>query len=521
MFGGRSGLVRADLGQRDGGQSLNDTWIYDCTTRQWRQLKCDRRPPPQARPALFYDPASEQCLLVELQEGSRRFKIEQLVRIWSLDVETGQWALRHQQPWTGDVPRIAEQGSGGPKSRTPIFEAGYDPQQRTVVVFPTARKPEPRAAWLFRLDLDVLESKPAPRWTAPPPIKPQVIPAEDPQWVAKLRTLPANKWVRAEPPQGTSERGWGNIAHDPVRGLLFFMGGGHSSYQVNDVAIYAVGANRWVHAAGGHNDFIPPTMWGGVSMGYRGGKWAHHERNQYVAVDGRMFVDVDPAWFYDLDRGGVWRQRTVESRNVDMDAPEEVGVQVVSKEGRVMGLIGRNNVGRMANPFPDRSGFSSYDVYNNTLTVRNARPPFPEKNGEGRPLCYLPDRQQIFYYEHAGDNQELKHQGTWVYDIVSNRWIDLKPKTHPFNGPGGVYLAEYIPEQNAVFCVLRNRRAGKRIEYWVYSFEHNAWVRLAEEGERIGEPYGQAAYVPKYGVLVTARHRTRVMRPDFSKLDWP
>jgi len=195
-----------------------------------------------------------------------------------------------------------------------------------------------------------------------------------------------------------------------VRGHVYYFGGGHSTYQVTDVAIYSVGANKWSFAAGDHNDFLPPTSWAGCAMGFRGGKWAHHQRNQYVALDGRMFVSVSDPWFYDLDRGGVWRQRKLSSRKKD--------------------------------------------------------------------------------------------------------------KESPFNGPGGTELAEYIEGQDAVWCVLRNRNMKKRTEYWVYWFKRNAWTCMTEEGASIGGPYGQAAYVARYGVLVAVPKRTRVMRVDVEKLKW-
>lgn len=66
---------------------------------------------------------------------------------------------------------------------------------------------------------------------------------------------------------------------------------------------------------------------------------------------------------------------------------------------------------------------------------------------------------------------------------------------------------------------LINPAAGKRTEYWVYSLKRNAWTCMAENGASIGAPYGQAAYVARYGVLV-AVPSTRVMRLDVEKLNW-
>jgi hypothetical protein len=193
---------------------------------------------------------------------------------------------------------------------------------------------------------------------------------------------------------------------------------------------------------------------------------------------------------------------------------------VVTPDGRVLGLLGQNMVSSMADAGPGKSGLSSYDVHANTLTIRGAQPPFPNHLYEHRPLCYVPDRDQIFFLERAGGNDKLSAQRTWVFDVKTCKWIDLKPKKSPFDGPGSTCLAEYIDGQDAVFCSLVNRNQGKRTEYWVYSFKRNTWTCVEEKGADIGSPYGQAAYVAKYGVLVAVPKNTRVMRVDVEKLKW-
>jgi hypothetical protein len=329
--------------------------------------------------------------------------------------------------------------------------------------------------------------------------------------VEKLKNLPANTWT--ETGRRIGDRAWGNVACDPVRGHIYYFGGGHSSYQVNDAAIYVLGANQWSFAAGDHNDYIPPSCWGGIAMGYRGGEFAHHQRNAYVAVDGRMFVSVHgPAWFYDVDRGGVWRYRPLDKRTVEKGALGESAVHLVAPDGRVFGFGGRNMISRMARPHPNRSGFSVYDSYANTLTIRDVKPPFPGYLYENRPVCTISDRNAIFYYQGKGPV-------TWLFDIETATFKNLEPKRQPPSGD--VRVAEYIDGQNAVLAVITNRAKKKRAEHWVYSFKKNTWAPMKYNGKAAGVsgPYGQLAYVAKYGVFVNLP-RAQVMRPDVSAVDW-
>ena len=63
---------------------------------------------------------------------------------------------------------------------------------------------------------------------------------------------------------------------------------GNHTVEINQLAT----AERWVHTAGEANDWVPPVGWGGITMGLHGGPHAHHQRNTYVALDGRVFRSV-------------------------------------------------------------------------------------------------------------------------------------------------------------------------------------------------------------------------------------
>ncbi|KKM25422.1 hypothetical protein LCGC14_1595150, partial [marine sediment metagenome] len=534
MFGGHDGLVRSDLrpssglGSRPGG--LSDTWLYDVTTRQWRELKTRRRPPAQRLPKLLYDPTSRLVLLVTFAPGAAKGKATST--IWSLDLAKGRWRRRGRQT----LP-LSLSFQGTYANHTPLWDVVLD-EAASLLIFRQNVEVK-RVAWeqsaVMRLEVAKLPTEPLGESKPEPPIAPQVLPPDDPAWVAKLKALPANTWTPAKPRSRTAtRRDWGNAACDPIHGHVYYFGGGHATYQVNDVAIYAVGANRWVHAPGDHNDFLPPVGWGGIAMGYRGGRHAHHMRNQYVALDGRMYVSTGGqrkwqrygaieagqarqpryAWFYDLDRGGAWRQlpvgKVTRGKGVDGDWG---AVHVVDPAGRILGFAGYRKA-YYSYRWPELF-VSVYDIYRNELDVRKVPAPFPWRWPEARPFCYLAGKGRVFFYEYLYDKAKAKaiRHHTWVYDVKANRFIDLKPKRQP---PGIATTVEYIPAQDAVFAVI------DRKSQWVYSFARNTWAELPLAGAKPGfpGPYGQIVYAAKYGVLVTPRDGTRVMRPDVTKARW-
>ena len=532
LFGGHSGLVRCDLrasrhlGSRPG--ALNDTWLYDCKTRQWRELRCKTAPPKTRIPKLLHDPASGLIVLVTWQHGDSRRKIPNKTNIWTLDIAKGEWLHRGEQVWPAGISRQKAYASS-----TQVGNLALD-EKAGLLVFNQNVHQRPEL-WgetlLMKLDVGELPAKPAPAYRPDPPVTPQPLPPEDPAWVKQMKTLPANTWTPLKLKMHATRRDWGNAACDPVTGNVYYFGGGHSTYQVNDVAIFAVGAKKWVHAAGDHNDYVPAVNWGGTTMGYRGGKHAHHMRNQYVALDSRMYVSTGGGsklnrygniergrrpgprwtWFYDVDRGGVWRQQKVATitRGDGVDGAWGA-VHVASPDGRIFGLVG-DRTQYYGTTYPNFY-VSIYDIYTERLEVRKVRAPFPVRVPECRPFCYIADRDRIFFQEFAGKGDKVRSHRTLVYDVKTNRFIDLKPKRLP---PGLASTVEYLNDQKVVFAII-NRKGP-----WVYSFERNTWAPLPTAGPiRYTAPYGQVVYSAKYGVLVSPRPPTTIMRPDVGKVKW-
>jgi hypothetical protein len=191
---------------------------------------------------------------------------------------------------------------------------------------------------------------------------------------------------------------------------------------------------------------------------------------------------------------------------------DESAVHTVAPDGRVFGFGGRNMISRMAKPHPKRSCFSVYDSYSNTLTIRHVKPPFPQYVYENRPVCTVPDRNAIFFFQGKGPV-------TWLFDIETATFRNLKPTRQP--PAGDVRVAEYINDQKAVLAVITKSAGKKRTEHWVYSFEKNTWAPMKYNGGSVGVagPYGQLAYVAKYGVFVNLP-AVQIMRPDVGGPEW-
>jgi len=530
MFGGHGGALRTDLDPKvhKGGRllGLNDTWVYDCRQRQWREITSAAGPPPTLWPELCYDPASKRMIMVSATSGWHGNNAR--ISTWFLDPAAEEWSFAGNQAAPGFLGRVH-----GGNVAEPGIEVGYDPEQRLLVlttsVHPRAHgaKRKGSMTYVMRLDLSALTLRPAPERKTPPPITAKPIPADKPGWVAKLKGLPANTWTAAKPVGTGNTRDWGSIETDPLRGWVTYSGGGHSTYQTRDVAVYAVGANRWVSQAGDPNDYVPIVNWGGGGISFSGAQPACHNCNYYRTLDGRRWYNPGVghstrkhpfyrgkgpqlALFYDIDLGGVWRAYRIGEVTFENGAADALGsAHVADPAGRVMGFGGTL---RPAN----RDGlphFSIFDIDQQTLVIRKIPKPYPARVGEGRPFCYLPDKDQVFYFEQNGAK-------TWVYDVKANRFTLLEPRRSPPT-PKIVMGAEYVPEQNAVYTVLFVQKGKQRSqEEWIYSFDRNDWAKLTTKGKKaFCRPYNQVAYVPRYGVLVNVRG-TSIMRPDFSGLEW-
>jgi hypothetical protein len=101
--------------------------------------------------------------------------------------------------------------------------------------------------------------------------------------------------------------------------------------------------------------------------------------------------------------------------------------------------------------------FSSLDTATNRLTLKKVTSGPACCPGEDRPFCFMADKDQVFYYEYVGSKEKMERQATWLYNVKSNTFVDLKPKRQPCASPRTV---EYIDGQEAVFAIIGDGQNG-------------------------------------------------------------
>ncbi len=531
MFGGRDGIVRTDLepGRHLGSPpgAFNDTWLYDVASRRWRELQPRRRPPPAHLPNLLFDTASDTVFLVTFTEQSRDHG-PATSRFWTLDIEQSAWHRRLHVDLPFDLAYEHTYAS-----KTPLFSLGYDPARRLLVLVQDRREDllVTQDSFAMHVDFSAMPSEPAPLRAPAPPVQPIEWPEPDPAHERRLRELPANEWVKLEPRPGEElRRDWGNVALDPVENRFCCFGGGHAPYQVNDVAIYDVGSNTWIHGVGEHNDLISPIGWGGMAMGLRGGHHAHHQRNEYQAVAGRMYVSVGGtkgyvgwgsadrqpgvSWFYDANEGGVWRIREVQL-DLGPGVGEPYGEPHMSHaDGKIhsRSLEPEHRYARK----PKAAYYCVFDATANRPSVRAIPRPWPLRVGEMRDFCLLPDRRQIIYYEHTeARDEEEGRQRLWRHEIETERFTLIdSPQLPP---PGRMPTLEYLAGQDALLAVIQPEgRLKEQRQQWIFRLGADHWEQLPLKGANptLQTPYGQMAYVRHCDVLIKVARETTAMRVD-------
>lgn len=243
-------------------QLYADTWVYDCRTRTWEERRPPISPSPRFGHALLYLPKSKTVALL----GGKGYTSScsycaRLYRplpfeMWTYDVSANTWSM-FEGIEEGGPPQIATAAA--------CATAGDDDTVLWVGLGTKRSRPggpmNPHSSWLARID----PSDPDPEATAefgvPPrtlefrtgPYDPayyeQNVPEPDPHTQSKqLAELPANQWVALDAPRWPHNRmggGWSTVALDTDRDQILHLGGGHSSYFGNDVAIYDIRTGRW------------------------------------------------------------------------------------------------------------------------------------------------------------------------------------------------------------------------------------------------------------------------------------
>jgi Galactose oxidase, central domain len=240
------------FGGDHGDYLLNDTWVYDCAKKSWRQAF--PKVAPKARRAsgkMLWLPGQKKLALAGGNTYKPRFiyfrrTASSFGDVWTFDVKNGQWQLVNSGGGKGPQPSLTcalAAGAGdmllglSSKGRWRGITADYWMLRIAPAGGVDASKVGAPAG--TRTYFTVVKEY-DPRWydAAPRGDRKSVD-----TWIKKL---PTNTWtVLPAPPHRTPQRSWGTCVFDPDRDQWYFWTGGHMADPADIVSTYHPAINRW------------------------------------------------------------------------------------------------------------------------------------------------------------------------------------------------------------------------------------------------------------------------------------
>lgn len=478
---------------------FGDTWVYDCATRAWSQVKPPTAPPARAGHALVYVPDQKVVLLI----GGYAANWQPLKDVWAFNTAKAEWTRLGL-----DLAAPAGHAS-----------ADYDPKRKLVVLaaYPAARGNSKMPVYSLKLDLAA-----APRAAPEPKSDPRLdYHCKGKGWGEKLpdeyltgnlaavdvkaglravAAQPANTWVLRKPPYVPPGRDWGSNVYDPRTHRGYAWGGGHSTYPGADVIEYDVGLDRWVGMADAPN-FNPVWLHGMVAgpPGVSAGGWSllpTHSRKSYgidIASNSLVTYIGD---VYDLKHrmfvtniGICPGKYGVASQVSFCSAPH--GLYAYST-----GLLMKANVAA-----------GKWDE------VAAGGP----KHDEHGHLCHDSKRNRLIYFER--DTAKV-----WAFDFASKKWSEEQVQGKaPAKAHGD---STYIPELDAALLVCaEDKNAPEKMFF--YKLEERKWYSVPCTGDKFqlsnttGRDFSPI-YDPDLKAVVRIKNCSRmevmVLRLDLSSL---
>ncbi len=508
------------FGGTDGYQHLNDTWLYDCTRREWFRKDPKTRPRPREMHVMVYDSKLKKAVMAGGYTSYWAYPKDELREVWTYDARADDWSLVLK-----DFPF---------KRGQPSYFAEYVPEGDAIVMVRGGKE-------AFALKLAPGGALPAPKTGAfprPEDREPFIPPKDDPKVLARWKSMPANTWVPADPPWEPGEYGWGMTGFNGRLGCVMLWGGGHSTHQANDIQLYFPGANKWVTGYPGHRINIAP--WnkgcgnpGGVDL--RGGVYNLHARRGLGGNGTRALINIQcfgpyfygpAAWMKQPVRWG--KTSTFEfdmfSRRWRLPCPPKLA------GGMCYPYNAKNTVMSV-----NAAGAYYYDfARDNWVAASASKCPGKPNAGEGAGNLYIEKKNMVVVIGPTGKGQPVE---TWALDIKTGAWKNLKPKGAP---PGRPTALAYCAKDDALFagCFTGFGRKPLQGQEAVYSFKRNQWIafpsKIQQRVIRKGQRYRPAsiggyhtgwtkiAASPKHNLIM--RHNEGggmwVMRPELGKLDW-
>ncbi len=220
--------------------ALNDTWLFDCRTQLWKKQTPPQSPPPMYAPAASLLPGDDGKIIV-CGANAQKLRMHHQGRTsaqketWMFDTRSGEWTPLDASL---SLPGYRWLTAACSKHFGVVFMAAFGSKRRTYAFRYNVGK-EPASlkgcapgciAWKYPEQKGSLEKAPAP---------------DSESHAALLKSLPAGKFVDADPPGILISKTWSTAVIDTDRHEVLYTGGGHSGYSGNDIARYSIIDNRW------------------------------------------------------------------------------------------------------------------------------------------------------------------------------------------------------------------------------------------------------------------------------------
>jgi hypothetical protein len=317
----------------------------------------------------------------------------------------------------------------------------------------------------------------------------------DPAWVAKLRELPDNTWMRCPKngDQWRERRGDIIIEYIPdVHACFATCGCGNPGYS-SDTWLYHTGANRWVQ-------MWPNWIKGGRETALNKGPYPTNRPAGRCSGN----FGYDPVRKKMLLRGGANAGQTGGRITWEYDpatnqwervAPENVGFQ--RYEDNCLGFapgFGLVEIGGNRNFEKEKYQPATW-VYRSPGKWETLKTTGFPPGGNNCHLVWASGPQKLIYFAH-GD--------LYAFDPKALTWENLNPTDGPRPAARERHGIAYDSANDVV--LITGGAAGKALlDSWVYSFADKKWTELKQsDGKSMPPGHEPTCYDSEYNVFVTA-----------------
>jgi len=280
--------------------------------------------------------------------------------------------------------------------------------------------------------------------------------------------------IAAKRSEVPSPRGNLLLVHDPLRDLLYLVGGispvpcedlACANSIIDDLWRFNPRSRAWTEIS----DQLPPRLGDAAALDVRSRRIINYQP---------FFNNEVATWAYDLDQG------TWENRHPAVEPPGRWGSMMVYDARADRGLLFG---GAELSANAGRNDLWAYDYETNTWTERH--PPVSPPPRQYHALVYVPtiDRTILFGGLNPSDGSVLND--TWAYDYHRDRWSELHPRQAP--SPRMAHYMAFDPRTNRLVLyggalAPFDQAAG---DTWIYDVATNRWRQAspkASPGPRFG-----------------------------------